>query len=141
MPTIKLHDGSPAISAGGHVLGISTDARGVVRPNDEVSAGAYQFVKGASTTTPANGSNGSLAKTGALAVSSTVLGGLFLGSFAFVYYDYRRHKAPLKTIDPAVHYTLGHHIKVVTLPILKYRLSIQVVHSYDGSGGKSIHRF
>lgn len=44
VPTRALLAGSPAISAGGHVLGISTDARGIARPSTCPSVGAYQYV-------------------------------------------------------------------------------------------------
>lgn len=53
--TRALLEGSPAISSGSAVLGVSTDARGVARPADCPSVGAYQFVGavcGATTTSP-----------------------------------------------------------------------------------------
>lgn len=135
VPTRALLAGSPAISAGGAVLGVSTDARGVARPATNPSVGAYQYVLAETTTTPAAG--GTLAETG-IAVSVTLLLGLILGSLAYVYYDYRRHKKPLQAQDPSVRYTLLHHVKVVTLPLLRYRVSFSVsrVGSDDG-----VHRF
>ncbi len=81
---------------------------------------------------------GSLAETGALAVSITLLLGLILGSGAFVYYDYRKHKKPLVAEDANVHYTLLHHVKVVTIPLLKYRLSFQFESRQSSDG---IHKF
>lgn len=44
---------------------------------------------------------------------------LFLGLFV----QYRKHKKPLLAIDPNVHYSLTHHVKMVTLPTLRYRFS------------------
>ena len=44
----------------------------------------------------------------------------------YAYYDYRRHKQPLVSENPHVHYTFWHHLKVVTLPIMRYRLSIVI---------------
>lgn len=40
--------------------------------------------------------------------------------------DYSRHKRPLKEIDPNVHYTFWHHIKVVTIPLLSYRITFMI---------------
>lgn len=65
---------------------------------------------------------GSLANTGAIAVSATILIGIILGSSSYIYYDYRKHKKPLIQDDPTVRYTLSHHMKVVTLPLVRYRL-------------------
>jgi hypothetical protein len=71
VPTMALLAGSPAINAGGQVLGISTDARGVAR-NSCPSVGAYQF-EGAvcsATTTNANaGTNAAAPNTGINSVS------------------------------------------------------------------------
>lgn len=68
VPTRALLAGSPAINTGGHVLGISTDARGIARPTDCPSVGAYQYegaVCGASTTSGSSaGGSGSLGDTG-----------------------------------------------------------------------------
>ncbi|MEI7818908.1 MAG: choice-of-anchor U domain-containing protein, partial [bacterium] len=50
----------------------------------------------------------------------------FLTTLAYVYRDYRKHKKPLVDENPDIEYTFLHHIQVVTLPILKYRLSIIV---------------
>ena len=41
--------------------------------------------------------------------------------FAVSYVQYLRHRAPLKAIDPSVHYGYFHHISIVTIPMLKYR--------------------
>ena len=71
-------------------------------------------------------SGGSLAETGIIAVSTTLLLGLILGSLTFAYVDYRKHKGTLQSIDPTVRYTFAHHVKVVTIPLLKYRLQLQV---------------
>lgn len=53
VPTRALLAGSPAISAGGSVLGVTTDARGIARPNSSPSVGAYQYVLAETTTSPA----------------------------------------------------------------------------------------
>lgn len=54
---------------------------------------------------------------------------------AYVYRDYRRHKKPLETVDPHVAYSLAHHVRVVTIPILKYRVRVSVE-----KGGHSLIR-
>ena len=86
--TIALLPGSLAINAGGRVLGVSTDARGIARPTDCVSVGAFQFegaVCGASTTAGAGGGAASAPSTGAKststlsAMTASVLGISFLG--------------------------------------------------------------
>ena len=67
VPTRALLAGSPAISSGGSVLGVTTDARGVARPSTCPSVGAYQFegaVCGASTPSASAGSNAGAPNTG-----------------------------------------------------------------------------
>ena len=111
---------------------VMTNSRNAVLSDVNVSV-----VLGVKTTT--GGSAGSLAKTGALGVSVTLLLGLLIGSSAYVYYDYRRHKRPLSEVDPYVRYTLRHHIKIVTIPLLKYRLTVQTAHRT--SDQSKIHKF
>ncbi len=87
VPTRALLPGSPAISAGGAVLGVTTDARGVARPNNCPSVGAFQFEGAvcAATTTNANAGGAAAPNTGAktvstmLAVMASVLGLPILG--------------------------------------------------------------
>ena len=130
VPTIKLLPGSPAINAGGQVLGISTDARGIAR-DGYFSVGAYQGqLLGSSTTTPV----GSLAKTGAAVISTVLLASLVVGSSVYVFVDYRRHRRPLVEADPNAHYTLTHHMRVVTIPLIRYRLSFSLHTRSRGSG-------
>ncbi len=83
---------------------------------------------------------GSLANTGALAISSTLLAGIIIATFAYTYWDYRRHKQPLVADNPdAQHtYTYLHHVRVVTIPLLKYRVNVSFARS---TGSDSIHRF
>lgn len=79
------------------------------------------FVLGASTPTP-----GMLAETGVAAVSGAILSAILLVSLALLYRDYRRHKRPLAAIDPNVHYTFAHHIRVVSIPLARYRLTFKI---------------
>lgn len=48
--------------------------------------------------------------------------------FAVIYvvYDWQRHRKPLIAQDPSVRYTIWHHLKVVTIPVFKYRISFVV---------------
>ena len=39
-----------------------------------------------------------------------------------VFGQYRRHRAPLKAVDPSISYSFGHHIAIVTIPMIRYRL-------------------
>ncbi len=55
---------------------------------------------------------------------------LFLGFIifllvAYIYHDYRRHKRPLLQADPHVNYSVIHHVRMVTIPMLKYRISFK----------------
>lgn len=73
VPTRALLEGSPAIAAGGAVLGVTTDARGIARPSTCPSVGAFQFegaVCAASTTS--GGSNAGAPNTGIKPSSSLV---------------------------------------------------------------------
>jgi hypothetical protein len=47
---------------------------------------------------------------------------LFVIIFFALFIQYRKHKKPLMAIDPNVQYSFAHHIKMVTLPTLTYRL-------------------
>jgi len=48
---------------------------------------------------------------------------VFLG---YVVMDWQRHRRPLLEEDPSVQYSLIHHIRVVTIPLLEYRLSVVI---------------
>lgn len=125
VPTIKLLPGSPAINGGGQVLGITTDARGVVR-DGYYSIGAYQGQLLAATTTT---DNSTLAKTGmVIIIPSVILGAIILFALVYTFLDYRKHRKPLVQADPFARktYTYGHHIKTVTIPVMRYRLHITI---------------
>ncbi|MCA9348267.1 hypothetical protein KC867_02565 [Candidatus Saccharibacteria bacterium] len=63
VPTIELLDGSPAIDAGTSVLGMSTDARGVSRPQGiAFDSGAYEKI--ASNGSGGDGNNGGSGNNG-----------------------------------------------------------------------------
>lgn len=140
VPTVALHTDSPAINGGGQVLGINTDARGVPR-NGHYSVGAYQGSLLAASTT--NSGGGTLANTGAIAISSAVLIGLIVITLGFIYRDYRRHRKPLAAVDPDVSYSFLHHVRVVTIPLFRYRMSIKVTkkNSAAANDPDGLHKF
>lgn len=73
------------------------------------------------------------------------LGFITLGVLVFLlliimvntYVDYRRHRRPLVMEDPSVPYTFSHHVRQVSIPIFRYRLSL-ALHSTKPT---SIKRF
>ena len=67
-----------------------------------------------------------LAETGAIGISSTLLFGVIIAITSYLYLDYRSHKKPLRAEDPNVKYTFLHHIRVVSMPRLKYRVAVTV---------------
>lgn len=111
------------------VLGVSLNYQAAVRAEADVSV-----VLGVKT-------GGSLADTGAAAVSTTLLAGLIIGSFSYTYYDYRKHKKPLTSSDPEARhsYTYVHHLRTVSLPLLRYRVRL----SMERANGNDdlIHKF
>jgi hypothetical protein len=109
--------------------------------NENVSVEQIGFVLGAtaptSETNPATGLTGLLADTGIARFSTTILLGIIIASTLYVYYDYRRHKKPLQEVNPKVNYTFLHHVKVVSIPVVRYRLSVTIYkdssdHTYIG---------
>ena len=125
VPTIALHDNSPAVDGGGQVLGITTDARGVAR-SGYYSVGAYQGTILASSTTNVVTAGSQLAKTGVFIALASPIGLFLIGATLYTYLDYRKHKTPLTEASSDVNYSYFHHLKVVSLPLAKYRLSIGV---------------
>lgn len=81
-----------------------------------------------------------LGNTSAVAISAVLLLSLTLGTSLYVWLDYRKHKKPLLQEDPAVRYTLANHIKVVTLPLLTYRLRFQI-ERVNVAGSSRVRRF
>lgn len=82
--------------------------------------------------------SGVLANTGLLAGLGSLVGFVMLAVVVYTYNDYRKHKKPLTEIEPtlAKQYTYWHHLKVVTVPLLRYRLQIRVEkrHSLPSTG-------
>lgn len=68
----------------------------------------------------------SLAETGLLLFLAIPVGIFLIVATIYAYIDYRRHKRPLSNADPNVKYSFWHHLRVVSLPVIKYRLSINV---------------
>ncbi|MCX6729815.1 MAG: YncE family protein [Candidatus Saccharibacteria bacterium] len=79
------------------------------------------FVLGASA---ASNVTQKLAETGAIGISSTLLIGIVIAITSYLYIDFRAHKKPLRAEDPDVKYTFLHHIRLVSMPRLKYRVAV-----------------
>lgn len=67
-----------------------------------------------------------LAQTGVVTTFLVLSGLLLISLTIWTYIDYRRHKRPLKQASARVKYTFWHHLKVVSIPLLRYRLSINL---------------
>ena len=89
VPTRELLAGSPAISAGGAVLGVTTDARGIAR-NGYYSVGAYQYVLGNETSSPSVGGNAAAPNTGAENVSTLFVVASFAAGIILLGYTFSR---------------------------------------------------
>ncbi len=95
VPTRALLAGSPAIAAGSAVLGVTTDARGIARPDSCPSVGAYQFegaVCGASTPSTSGGNAGA-PNTGigsTTQILNVLVGLLGLGLLTYVFRKQQR---------------------------------------------------
>ncbi len=72
------------------------------------------------------GNSSTLANTGVVAISAGILSFILVLSLSLIYIDYNKHKKPLRAIDPTVRYSFAHHIKVVTLPLFRYRVHIRI---------------
>lgn len=85
-----------------------------------------------------------LAQAGISSLVVIVVGIVLLVSLivilSILFRDYKKHKKPLTEIDPNVNYSFMHHIRVVTIPLFKYRLSIKVTKAnpMDPNG---VHKF
>ena len=93
VPTRALLPGSPAAAAGGQVLGVTTDARGIARPSTCPSVGAYQFVGavcGASTPATSGGGNAAAPSTGVGSVSSIFAVSVSLLGLSMITYASRK---------------------------------------------------
>lgn len=67
-----------------------------------------------------------LVESGMITTIIIFIGILMIELTIWAYVDYRHHKRPLQTIDPNVKYSFWHHLHVVSLPLIKYRLSISI---------------
>lgn len=117
------------INLSGKVLSATTTAINNTTPYGFGSTSEFSQAKAISVTSGATaaveGSSGSLAETG-VTILLVILLFIFVISTATIYVDYRRHKKPLLIADPHIKYTFSHHIRVVTLPLFRYRVSIRL---------------
>jgi hypothetical protein len=111
----------PTVSEGSHTIEVKALQK--IDSLSEQTAAAY--VTYVVSPPPATGV-ARLAETGILTYVAIPVGLFILGTIAWLYRDYRRHKKPLKSLDPKVKYSFWHHLHVVSLPVIKYRLSINI---------------
>jgi hypothetical protein len=71
---------------------------------------------------------GLLANTGLLLTLTGAIGLLLIATAVYTYLDYRKHITPLLAMDPHARYTYTywHHLRVVTIPMWRYRVTIRV---------------
>lgn len=68
----------------------------------------------------------STTSSGVLIVTAVAIAIPLLIAVIWLKVDYSRHKRPLKAVDPNVKYTFWHHIKVVTIPLMSYRITFMI---------------
>lgn len=137
---IPLLADSPAINAGTSDGAPATDQRGVSRPQGsafDIGAYEYQFGGGGG-----GGSGGGDSDNGG---AENYIGNILprvgrwmawlapialaaMVTFAYVYLDWKRHKRRIDAIKADNNYTLWHHLRVVTFPLFRYRLRLEVDH-------------
>ncbi len=83
-----------------------------------------------------SGSTAELAKTGLFIALATPIGLFLILAVAYTVYDYRNHKQPLLAEDPGVSYSYFHHLKVVAIPLAKYRIKVSVDQALPGRSDK-----
>lgn len=80
---------------------------------------------------------GLLANTGVMALLGLPIGLIMVFAGTYTYIDYRKHKRPLIESDRELHldnarqYTYWHHLRVVSIPLLKYRLIVSFEKKQD----------
>lgn len=111
----------PTVSEGSQTIEVKATQK-INSLSEETSAAYVTYV----VSPPAASGVGRLAETGTLAYLLASFGFLIILVVAWLYRDYRKHKKPLQKLDPKVNYSFWHHLHVVSLPLIKYRLSINV---------------
>ena len=107
------------VATTGAALTVGSSSTAVTLTN--VNVAVVLGVKSAAATTA-----GTLAKTGVFVALATPVGLFLVAATLYTYLDYRKHKTPLTEASSDVNYSYFHHLKVVSLPLAKYRLSIGV---------------
>ena len=113
----------PTVSEGSHTIQARVNVKIDELSSTSAIANVTYLVGGPPSATP---DVTKLAQTGALTGFLILSGLLLLSLTAWSYIDYRRHKKPLKQASAKVKYTFWHHLKVVSFPLLRYRLSISI---------------
>lgn len=76
----------------------------------------------------ASSAPGNLANTGVITILAVPIGFILIIGALYTYIDYHKHKKPLVQMEPQLSksYTYWHHLKVVSIPLVKYRLFVHV---------------
>ena len=53
------------------------------------------------------------------------LGLIIVALVIYIYRDYKKHKLPLIQADPRAKYSVVHHVRMVTIPMLRYRINVK----------------
>ncbi len=103
----------------------SVEVYDISEDSEEGNEGA--LILATTEATPGSG-EAELANTGIVTSIAIAVGILLLVGAIYTYVDYLKHKKPLVQMDPqqANNYTYLHHLKVVSMPLLSYRLNITV---------------
>ena len=72
-----------------------------------------------------------------IALFCLLAAGILLFVLCGIYLDYKAHKKPLQQEDPKVKYTLPHHLLKVTIPLVRYRLTVVL----DFANSRNIDKF
>ena len=116
------------IETDGTVMAVTSLATSATLSNVSVAV-----VLGVKTTTS---SGGQLAKTGVFVALASPFGLFLVAAAIYTYVDYRRHRAPLVEADAIAQYSYWHHLRVVTVPLVKYRLSVSLEENLPGQSDK-----
>lgn len=113
----------PTVSEGSTTIQARVDVKIDELSSKSATANVTYLVK-----PPASANNRvtKLAQTGAMTAVAVLSGTLLLSLTVWTIIDYLRHKRPLKEANKKVNYSFWHHLKVVSIPLLRYRVAINL---------------
>jgi len=113
----------PTVTGGSTKIQARVDVKIDELSSKSAFAATTFFVKSPASTST---SVAKLAQTGAVTAFLILAGLLLLTLTMWTLIDYHRHKRPLKEANKKINYSFWHHLKVVSIPLLRYRLSVNV---------------